>query len=396
MEDVGLFSNPADYGYSTDPAVLKSYALFGGAPNGSIIKKYTWGNSCEDTSSNKELGLVKGIQEHKEEFKKALTTTLNTYSAGTLPVLIPVYPDPEIVDLTRRATPLVELIPRVTNYGDVASYNQLTAISSGEFIAQDGAITEGNNTVVRRTIPIRVGVTSGRVTELMIEASRPYLASGGYVDAMSFEVKTKTLALRRLEEAAILLGDSVTDWTEPVNSTTMDATYSYNGLYNLISDANGCGYGGSSSYVTDNAGAALTIPIMRTSIKTARTAGGEPDLIVTDYTTYDVVKSLIQSQLRYVSTQTIAWGITTMSFEGIPIIASRFLSNDDGAGSGVPADARSMFFLDMNVIEMRVLRDVTYEELAQTNLSKKFVLSVFECLVVKAPQFNHVLIDIGA
>jgi hypothetical protein len=230
----------------------------------------------------------------------------------------------------------------------------------------------------------------------MIEASRPYLSSGGYVDALSLDVRAKTLALRRLEEAMILLGDSQSNWTEPVNSTTITAAYSYDGLYNLITNANSCGLGGSSSYLTDLAGATLAISNIRTAIRTARTAGGEPNLIVTDYATYDVIKSLIQDQLRYISTQAIAWGITTLSFEGIPIIASRFLSTTAGTGSGVPSDARSLFVLDTNVIEMRVLRDVTYEELAQTNLSKKFVLSVFEALVCKAPQFNHVVIDIGA
>ena len=61
-----------------------------------------------------------GISTEGMDFSKALSTTLSTYSAGTLPVLIPVYVDPEIVDLTRRATPLVELIPRVTNYGKTA------------------------------------------------------------------------------------------------------------------------------------------------------------------------------------------------------------------------------------------------------------------------------------
>ncbi len=288
----------------------------------------------------------------------------------------------------------MELIPRVTNYGKYASYNQITTITSAQAVTEDAALTEQDDTYNRETVQIRVLVSVGRVTEFMLEASRPYLSSGGYVDALSLDVRAKTLALRRLEEAMILLGDSSSDWTEPVNSTSITAANSYNGLYQLISDANSNGLGGSSSYVTDKAAASLTIADLRTGIRTARTAGGEPNLIVTDYSTYDAVKALIQDQLRYVSTQSIAWGITTLSFEGIPIIASRFLSTTAGGGSGVPQDAKSMFILDTNVIEMRVLRDVTYEELAQTNLSKKFVLSVFEALINKAPQFNHVIVDI--
>lgn len=328
--------------------------------------------------------------------RKALTTTLSTYSAGTLPVLIPVYVDPEIVDLTRRATPLVELIPRVTNFGKTADYNQISVIASAQALGEDAALTEQDDTYVRRSIAIKYLYSVGRVTGPMFAASKQYLASGGYVDALSLEVKNKTLALKRLEEAMILLGDSVTDWTEPVNSTTISGANSFDGLYQLITDANSNGDGGSSSYKTDNAGANLTITQLRTAIRTCRTAGGEPNLIVTDYATLDRLKALIQDQLRYVSTTTIAWGITTVSFEGLPIIASRFLSTTDGSGSGVPADARSLFVLDTNVIEMRVLQDVSYEELARTNDSTKFMLKCYECLVVKAPQFNHVIIDIGA
>ena len=352
-----------------------------------------------DGMSNYDVrkGIAAELMEGGFTIRKALTTTLSTYAAGTLPVLIPVYVDPEIVDLTRRATPLVELIPRVTNYGKTADYNQITTITSAQPLGEDAALTEQNDSYTRRSIPVKYLYSVGRVTGQMFAASKQYLSSGGYVDALSLEVKNKTIAMKRLEEAMILLGDSVTDWTEPVNSSTIAAANSYNGLYQLISNANAAGTaGGSSSYVTDLAGASLGIPNIRTAIRTCRTGGGEPNLMVCDYATYDHIKSLIQDQLRYVSTQTIAWGITTVSFEGIPIIASRFLSTTAGTGAMVPATGRSLFVLDTNVIEMRVLQDVSYEELAKTNDSIKFMIKCYECLVCKAPVFNHVIVDIGA
>lgn len=363
-------------------------AYTGQLPEGMVISDGMSGYDMRKSIGNE-------VSQEGFTLRKALSTTLSTYSAGTLPVLIPVYVDPEIVDLTRRATPLVEMIPRVTNYGRTADYNQITTIASAQALAEDAALNEQNDEYIRQTIPIKYLYSVGRVTGPMFAASKQYLSSGGYVDSLSLEVKNKTLALKRLEEAMILLGDSQTDWTEPVNSSTITAANSYDGLYELISDANSNGHGGSASYVTDNAGAAISISAIRTAIRTARTAGGEPNLIVTDYSTYDAIKALIQDQLRYVSTQTIAWGITTLSFEGIPVIASRFLSTTAGAGSGVPQDSKSLFVLDTNVIEMRVLQDVSYEELAKTNDSIKFSLKCYEALVVKAPQFNHVIIDIG-
>lgn len=358
-----------------------------GLPEGMVVSDGLKGNY------DMRKSMADGMMEGGFTLRKALTTTLSTYSAGTLPVLIPVYVDPEIVDLTRRATPLVELIPRVTNYGKTADYNQISVINTAQALAEDAALTEQNDTYVRWSIPLKYLYSVGRVTGPMFAASKQYLAAGGYVDALSLEVKNKTIALKRLEEAMILLGFS-TDWTEPVNSTTVSGVNSFFGLWKLICTTT---YGGhATSYSTDMAGAALGIGNIRTAIRTARTSGGEPNLMVCDYATYDAIKALIQDQLRYVSTQTIAWGITTVSFEGIPIIASRFLSTTAGTGAMTPATGRSLFVLDTNVIEMRVLQDVSYEELAKTNDSVKFMLKCYEALVCKAPQFNHVIYDIGS
>ena len=342
----------------------------------------------------KEIATGLGFSEKflNGNLRKALSTTLSTYSAGTLPVLIPVYVDPEIIDLTRRATPLVELIPRVTNYGRTAEYNQITALGSAKALPEDSALAEADDTYVRRTVAVKFLYAVGRVTGQMFAASKQYLASGGYVDALSLEVKNKTISLKRLEEEMILLGNGVSDWTD-YNSTTQSGANSFNGLWQLISNSNSNGLGGSSSYTTDKAGGALGISDIRTAIRTPRTNGGEPNLMVCDYSTFDKIKALIQDELRYVSTTTVAWGITTVSFEGLPIIASRFLKTTNGDGTKDPTSGVSLFVMDTNVIEMRVLQDVSYEEMAKTNDSMKFSLKVYETLVVKAPQFNFVMYD---
>jgi hypothetical protein len=71
----------------------------------------------------------------------------------------------------------------------------------------------------------------------------------------------------------------------------------------------------------------------------------------------------------------------------IPCIPSMYLSNTSGA--------KQIFFLDMDYIEMRVLQDMTYEELAKTNDSQKFMLKIYECLIMRAPSFNSFVDNIG-
>ena len=64
----------------------------------------------------------------------------------------------------------------------------------------------------------------------------------------------------------------------------------------------------------------------------------------------------------------------------IPIIPSMYLSNTSGS--------KQIYFLDTDFIEMRVLQDMTYEDLAKTNDSQKFLLKIYECLIFRNPKFN--------
>jgi hypothetical protein len=49
----------------------------------------------------------------------------------------------------------------------------------------------------------------------------------------------------------------------------------------------------------------------------------------------------------------------------------------------------------MNVIEMRVAQDASYEEKAKVNDSIGFWIKEYEALVCKAPEFCHVLVGLA-
>ena len=70
----------------------------------------------------------------------------------------------------------------------------------------------------------------------------------------------------------------------------------------------------------------------------------------------------------------------------IPVIFSRFLSDTSGA--------KQIYFLDTDWIEMRVLLDMTYEEFGKTNDSNKFMLKIYECLIMRNTSFNSFIDDI--
>lgn len=65
----------------------KAYVGAEGLPEGMVVSD---GNSNYDMRK----AISEELMEGGFTIRKALTTTLSTYSAGTLPVLIPVYVDP--------------------------------------------------------------------------------------------------------------------------------------------------------------------------------------------------------------------------------------------------------------------------------------------------------------
>ena len=65
-----------------------------------------------------------------------------------------------------------------------------------------------------------------------------------------------------------------------------------------------------------------------------------------------------------------------------------FMSNASGS--------KAMYFLDLSVWEMRVLQDLTYEELAKTADSEKFMLKIYEALICKNTAFSSSITGISA
>jgi len=321
--------------------------------------------------------------------RKALTST--TGGAGTASyAMIPVYVDPRIVDTTRKFTPLVELIPRVTNQGRTADYNVITA-KGGAYVAAEGAVLpEKNDTYNRKSTPIKYLYSVGRVTGQAQAAYPSYILEGfqptgtglgggspfstsGAPNAKQLDVVMKARELRELEEDLIINGDTSSDARE------------FDGIVKLQGTTN----------VVDLSGASLTYDDIETAVRYAFDDGGRPKLGVASSSVLQDIRKIIFDTFRYspkdmagvlpfgVSSSLV---ISTMVGD-IPIIPSMFLSNTSGA--------KQIYFLDTDWIEMRVLLDMTYEDLAHTDDSQKFMLKIYECLIMRNPAFNSFIDNIA-
>ena len=327
---------------------------------------------------------------HDAGFKAANTQTGGEGTAGY--AMIPVYLDPRIVDTTRKFTPLVELIPRVTNQGITADYNVITAKGGAVTAAEDAALSETNDTYDRQSTSIKYLYAIGRITGQAQAAYPSYILEGfqsagaglgagspfsptGAPNAKQLEVVMKARSLREKEESLIVNGDASTTATE------------FSGIVKLQASVN----------QLDLSSAALTYDDIETAVRYAWDDGGRPKLAVASSSVVQDLRSLMIDTFRYGPSDMAMGGglpfgvsaaLVLQTMVGpIPVIPSMYLSNVTGA--------KQIYFLDTDFIEMRVLQDMTYEDLAKTNDSQKFMLKIYECLIFRNNAFNSFIDNIA-
>lgn len=332
----------------------------------------------------------KAVQKAMKE-EKAMTTG-NTGSGTASPsAYVPVYVDMAIIDQSRQYTPLVEVLPRVTNNGLTADYTVITSKGNAYVAGEDSALSSNDNSVSRKSQNIKYLYSVGRVTGQMQAATPGYVMRGlsptgagltgnnpftdeNAENAKQIEVLTKARALKELEEDLVLNGDSSS------NTHEFDGIIKQQGTTNQI----------------DLAGASLSYDDMEDAVKEAYKNGGRPNLAVCSPTVYKQIRSIAldslrlnQSDINIGSTFGLPVGmkLNIYTASDMVLIPSTFLNDT--------ASSRQIYFLDTNHIEMRVLQDMVYEDLAKTNDSQKFMLKIYECLIMRAPQFNAFIKNIA-
>jgi hypothetical protein len=323
--------------------------------------------------------------------QKALGPTAG--GAGTAGyALVPIYVDPRIVDQSRKYTPMVEMVPRVTNKGLTADYNIITAKGAAYTANPDASLPEADDTEDRQSKAIKFLYSVGRVLGPMQAAMPSYMLEGfqptgsgmvsgsvfspaGVPNAKQFQVLTKARAMKELEENLIFNGDSSSDATQ------------FDGLIVQQSTTN----------QNDLSSAALTWDDVEDTVQSAFDDGGRPKLAVGSSSVITDLRKIMIDTFNFRPSDLsvgaeLPFGVPAQLVlhtlvGAIPAIPSMYLSNVSGA--------KQLWFLDTDFIEMRVLQDMTYEDLAKTNDSNKFMLKIYECLVVRAAQFNAFIDNIA-
>jgi hypothetical protein len=267
--------------------------------------------------------------------------------------LTPIVWDADVVDITRKLTPLLTLIPKVTNKGKVAQYYRITARGAAGWGAEDPALAETDDTKEEASTSIRYLRVTGRVTGVA------QIAGAHFESSMQREIINKTQSMNESMEEALLIGENATNQYQP------------DGLQTILT-AN-----------TTNVGAAVALSDVKTLVNDCFVDKGAPNLMITDpYTAED----LIEQQMDYVKyidpNITIAWGLQVPSIQTvvgrIPILVSQFMP--------IASGDRRLFCINTNFVQRRVLQDITFERLAKTSDSERFMLKTYQTVINKFPE----------
>lgn len=296
---------------------------------GNIERDSFGGFSKEYYNPHKGVDNRTAIARKTYELNKASIDS-QTGGAGTAgTALVPVYPDPNIVNRTIKMTPLRNMTSRRAMRGLTYDYIPLTAKGGAYWAAENGALTEVTDTYDRISVAVKFLYAKGLISGPAIAGMR------GFIDPTQLDLGVKTDSIYEAEEDALINGDATTSPLEP------------SGMIKLIT-----------TNTTNRAGGLPTLPLIRAELATTFNAKGFPTLAITDATTHNYVKGLLidlQRNVERPSAGTPEFGIIdAFKFDQLTFVKDIFMPTG--------ASAKRILFLDMRYIFFAVLQDLTYEE----------------------------------
>lgn len=262
--------------------------------------------------------------------------------------LTPVVWDREVIDITRKYTPLQTIIPKRANQGKTANYYRLTARGDATWQTETGALSEADDTRAEASKAIKYLRVTGKVTGVA------QAAGIHFYNALQEEMMQKTQSMTMGIENALVNGTGAANQPE--------------GLITMIGANN-----------NDAVGGAVTIAAINDMLDECFADLGHVDLMVTDPFTLTTIKELLMTYVRYIDPVKIAWGADAIAFNSnhgaVPIIASQYMPTT--------TTERRLLAFDTRMVEQRVLVDVSYEDLAKTDDGVKFFLKSYRANINK-------------
>jgi hypothetical protein len=318
--------------------------------------------------------------------RKAFLAAIRKKSVlDTTAAIIHTTTDQQIIDTTRRETPLQELIPMETARGKTCSYDVLLSRGSGDWISETAQLSSGSpitDTYKNATQTLAIVTATGGWTDFALAGMASQYPSR---DARALEIRNKTWTLNEMWENELINGMM----SSPAGYVGGNqSSYGFNGFRSTVYNSSAGATGTASDILLSKGGNVIAAGDIDTVLNQMVQLNVKPNLAYTDLVTWQYIKALLMTQVRYVNPETeIAWGLRAIGWQTpyglMPIVADKFAPNLSGR--------REFGIMDTKFLAQRVLLDATFELLAKTTLTQTFVDKKFGCYIDKTdtgPQPN--------
>lgn len=324
---------------------------------------------------------VDNICAPENDIRKATTTASN---------LMHTMADQQVTVLFKKILPVQTLFNTVACKGKYAQWDAVTPTGAGSayFDGEDPELVESDITDVTKMTPVKIMYSKGRLTKMAALAGEAQTPAR---DLMAIRTMASNEMIKQLRERSVL---GVTrDLTSTANAFAPADTLQYAGLYELITGhtaATGTRTHANPNWVTATGWGGETDPAtcwrsfveqdLNETYRRMVYYGQVPDVMLTDYRTFSFIRTALNDMFRGVDNMvTTTFGISKLNLAMpngiIPLIPVPFMPNTVGNGN--------IFMLNTDTIERRILWPETFEELANINTSKQYVISAAECLIDK-------------
>lgn len=298
--------------------------------------------------------------------------------------------DQQVTILFKKILPVQALFNTVACKGKYAQWDAITPTGGGSayFDGEDPELVESDLADITRMTPVKIMYSKGRLTKLAMIAGEAQTPAR---DLMAIRTMASNEMIRQLRERSFL-GVS-RDLKSTLNPFAPAGTLEYAGLYELITGHTATtgtrthanpNWVAATSWSTDTDPAVVwkkyLYPDLNETYRRMVYYDQTPDVMLTDYRTFAWIRTALNDQFRGVDNMvTTTYGISKLNIAMpngiIPLIPVPFMPNAVGGGN--------IFMLNTDTIEKRALWPETYEELANFNTSKQYVVSAAECLIDK-------------
>lgn len=240
------------------------------------------------------------------ELREALT-------AAGASALIPKIIDPLLLEYMRRYAPLVRALPSTKWDSDTYYFNQRTALATGGFVADGGAVPVSNSTYVQNNFKIAHLQVVGAVTGYAQEVTRQVIG-----DLRQTEIDGSIKGILWDTETGVLWANSA--------STVNGARPQFDGLDTQVAT-----FSGGSQNAIDQGGNTLTLAMLDELIDMVETNAAmdvfnDDWCMVMSNTAISKIAQLLTNQQRFQDRVEVAAGLLVPSYRDIPLIKTSFLS----------------------------------------------------------------------